>query len=239
MRRSRPTHEVDPGVQGRPAARDGLLFPLELSQARVELGVAELAGIRDAGRYRPSDPAGFCRSRSPGKASAVSKPPASPCWCSSNEGMTYHLRRWRDPPRQRRGGAVAGAAPSARRRSPSTTSGRCLELPGRTAEQDDEMIHAAHASRAINWGQVGTKANLARGEWQVSRVYTALDRAGARPLPRPPLPRVRRRGGGHRGLGSAVRLRGPRSTRRGSGRQHGGVQPLRADGARGGGGDRG
>ena len=37
------------------------------------------------------------------------------------------------------------------------------------------MIHAAHASR-YHWSQVGTKANLARGEWQVSRVYTVLGR---------------------------------------------------------------
>ena len=51
-----------------------------------------------------------------------------------------------------------------------------IELPERTPEQDDEMIHAAHASR-YHWGQVGTKANLARGEWQVSRVYTVLGRS--------------------------------------------------------------
>ncbi len=51
-----------------------------------------------------------------------------------------------------------------------------LELPDRTPEQDDEMIHAAHASR-YHWSQVGTKANLARGEWQVSRLYTVLARA--------------------------------------------------------------
>ena len=38
------------------------------------------------------------------------------------------------------------------------------------------MIHAAHASR-YHWSKVGTNANLARGEWQVSRVYTVLDRA--------------------------------------------------------------
>ena len=42
-------------------------------------------------------------------------------------------------------------------------------------EQADEMIHAAHASR-YHWSKVGTKANLARGEWQVSRVYTVLER---------------------------------------------------------------
>lgn len=46
----------------------------------------------------------------------------------------------------------------------------------RTPEQDDEMIHAAHASR-YHWSQVGTKANLGRGEWQVSRVYAVLGRS--------------------------------------------------------------
>ena len=51
-----------------------------------------------------------------------------------------------------------------------------LALPDRTPEQDDEMIHAAHTSR-YHWSEVGTNANLARGEWQVSRVYTVLDRA--------------------------------------------------------------
>jgi tetratricopeptide (TPR) repeat protein len=40
------------------------------------------------------------------------------------------------------------------------------------------MIHTAHASR-YHWGQVptATPANLARGEWQISRVYTVLGRA--------------------------------------------------------------
>ena len=51
-----------------------------------------------------------------------------------------------------------------------------VELDGRTAEQDDELIHAAHASRH-HWAAVGTPANLARGEWQLSRVYTMLGRA--------------------------------------------------------------
>ena len=48
-----------------------------------------------------------------------------------------------------------------------------LETAGRSAEQDDEMIHAAHASR-YHWGEVGTAANLGRGEWQISRVYATL-----------------------------------------------------------------
>ena len=53
-----------------------------------------------------------------------------------------------------------------------------LENPDRTPEQDDEMLHAAHASR-YHWGEVPDHAavNLARGEWQCSRVYAVLGRA--------------------------------------------------------------
>ena len=51
-----------------------------------------------------------------------------------------------------------------------------LENPDRTKEQDDEMLHAAHASR-YHWGEVGEAVNLSRGEWQVSRVYSVLGRA--------------------------------------------------------------
>jgi hypothetical protein len=42
-------------------------------------------------------------------------------------------------------------------------------------EADDRMIHAAHASR-YHWGEAPEckPENLARGEWQVSRVYTVL-----------------------------------------------------------------
>ena len=53
-----------------------------------------------------------------------------------------------------------------------------LEKPDRTAAEDDEMIHSAHASR-YHWGEVGVgeQVNLARGEWQCSRVYAVLGRA--------------------------------------------------------------
>jgi hypothetical protein len=51
-----------------------------------------------------------------------------------------------------------------------------LEMPERTPLQDDEMLHAAHASRH-HWGEVGTPVNLGRGEWQCSRVYATLGRA--------------------------------------------------------------
>jgi hypothetical protein len=50
-----------------------------------------------------------------------------------------------------------------------------LERPERTRAEDDEMLHMAHASRH-HWGAVGTPVNLARGEWQCSRVYAVLDR---------------------------------------------------------------
>jgi hypothetical protein len=48
----------------------------------------------------------------------------------------------------------------------------------RSPEQDDEMLHAAHASR-WHWGQAGVadlQQRLAMGEWQCSRVYAVLHR---------------------------------------------------------------
>ena len=51
-----------------------------------------------------------------------------------------------------------------------------MELPARTPEQDDELIDTAHAS-AYHWLQVGTAANRARSQWQLSRVYVVLGRS--------------------------------------------------------------
>ena len=51
-----------------------------------------------------------------------------------------------------------------------------LEHTDRTPEDDNEMVHMAHASR-YHWGQVGEPRNLAIGEWQCSRVYAVLRRA--------------------------------------------------------------
>jgi DNA-binding transcriptional MerR regulator len=50
-----------------------------------------------------------------------------------------------------------------------------LEKENRTRDEDDAMVHMAHASRH-HWGRIGTPANLARGEWQCSRVYAVLER---------------------------------------------------------------
>ena len=55
-----------------------------------------------------------------------------------------------------------------------------LEKKARTAEEDTEMIHTVHASR-YHWGVLvanerGTALNLQRGEWQIARVYTVLER---------------------------------------------------------------
>jgi hypothetical protein len=52
---------------------------------------------------------------------------------------------------------------------------KLMEKPMRSREDDDEMIHAAHASR-YHWGVVGKAENRARGEWQISRMYTVLGR---------------------------------------------------------------
>lgn len=50
-----------------------------------------------------------------------------------------------------------------------------LDLEERTPEQDDQLVHAAHASR-WHWGQVGGYEQWAVGEWQCSRVYAVLGR---------------------------------------------------------------
>jgi hypothetical protein len=52
---------------------------------------------------------------------------------------------------------------------------RLMEIPRRRPEQDDELIHAAHASR-YHWGRVGQSINIARGEWLCARVYSVLGR---------------------------------------------------------------
>jgi len=54
---------------------------------------------------------------------------------------------------------------------------RLMEQEKRTTADDDRMVHTAHASR-YHWGQVptATPAHLARGEWQISRVYSVLGR---------------------------------------------------------------
>jgi hypothetical protein len=50
-----------------------------------------------------------------------------------------------------------------------------LEKPDRSAADDDEMLHGAHASR-YHWGVAGEPVYWARGEWQCSRVYAVLGR---------------------------------------------------------------
>lgn len=50
-----------------------------------------------------------------------------------------------------------------------------LDTPQRTPEQDDELIHAAHAS-AYFWLRVGGAQQHFRSHWQLTRVYAALNR---------------------------------------------------------------
>ena len=51
-----------------------------------------------------------------------------------------------------------------------------LEKEDRTRDEDDAMLHMAHASRH-HWGQIGKAVNFGRGEWQCSRVYAVLGRS--------------------------------------------------------------
>jgi hypothetical protein len=51
-----------------------------------------------------------------------------------------------------------------------------IEKTHRTPMEDTMMINAAHASR-FHWGIVGTPLHWARGEWQISRVYSMVGRA--------------------------------------------------------------
>jgi hypothetical protein len=51
-----------------------------------------------------------------------------------------------------------------------------IEKPNRTPEESEKMIHMAHAS-CYHWTEVGKPLNRARGEWQISRVYSLLARA--------------------------------------------------------------
>ncbi len=49
-----------------------------------------------------------------------------------------------------------------------------IDKSDRTEEDNINMIHTAHASR-FHWGKIGTSLELARGEWQISRVYSLLE----------------------------------------------------------------
>jgi hypothetical protein len=51
-----------------------------------------------------------------------------------------------------------------------------MERTDRSAGEDDEMVHAAHAS-AYHWMTVGEPRHHCRGEWLCARVYTLVGRA--------------------------------------------------------------
>lgn len=50
-----------------------------------------------------------------------------------------------------------------------------LERKDRSKDEDEKMIHAAHAS-LFHWGEIGKAVNLQRGQWLVSHVYAVLNR---------------------------------------------------------------
>lgn len=50
-----------------------------------------------------------------------------------------------------------------------------IDKEDRNKDDDLEMIHLAHTSR-FHWGKIGGPLEFARGEWQISRVYSILDK---------------------------------------------------------------
>jgi hypothetical protein len=60
-----------------------------------------------------------------------------------------------------------------------------LDRADRAEDDDDLLVHAAHAS-AYHWRRVGQPKQFARSEWQCSRVYAQLGR------PEPALQHARR-----------------------------------------------
>jgi hypothetical protein len=76
-------------------------------------------------------------------------------------------------------GAAIGLDPEVRRAAAAAAfnyTWSLLERADRTSEEDDLMVHAAHASRFL-WEDAGGPTQRARGEWQISRVYALLGRA--------------------------------------------------------------
>jgi hypothetical protein len=54
-----------------------------------------------------------------------------------------------------------------------------IEKADRNPAENDEMLHATHAS-SFHWSRGGgTLANTARGQWQIARVYSTLGRGEA------------------------------------------------------------
>ena len=49
-----------------------------------------------------------------------------------------------------------------------------LDKKRRNANDEQKMLHLAHASR-YHWTFVGTPRNLAVSDWQISRIYAALN----------------------------------------------------------------
>ncbi|KAB3534762.1 hypothetical protein F8154_07830 [Alkaliphilus pronyensis] len=51
-----------------------------------------------------------------------------------------------------------------------------IDKKDRSIDDNIKMVHTAHASR-YHWEVIGTALELARGEWQISRVYSLLNMA--------------------------------------------------------------
>lgn len=75
------------------------------------------------------------------------------------------------------GGSKAGV--ETHRQLAIELNGRVWDLlakAGRSVQESEEMVHAAHAS-CLHWLKAGTGLHHQRGEWLIARVYAELDLA--------------------------------------------------------------
>lgn len=55
------------------------------------------------------------------------------------------------------------------------TAWEFMDKSERSPEDNEMMVYSTMASR-FHWGQIGEPIHFQRGEWQISRVYTVLER---------------------------------------------------------------
>src|SRR5436853_632320 len=100
---------------------------------------------------------------------------------------------------------------------------RLIAKKRRTKDEDDRMIHMAHASR-YHWSVVGGSKEAAIGEWQISHVYALLRRPEPALYHAPRSPSIPPPREGLRAVDGTTERRGPRSRTR---------RPRRTDGCLG------
>lgn len=143
-----------------PAARDAVL---RAHRSRLEARAVRLNfALHQLRTMTPSRPSGAA-----GPPAGIHAPPPSP---SSQEEIAVPTPPM--PPELDRATHRALGAGLYNR------TWQLLEREDRTPDEEDELVHAAHAS-AWHWRQASEGVERARGEWLCARVYAMLGRAPA------------------------------------------------------------